>query len=320
MGGSIAGVSTALFLTRQGMPVLLCEKGILGGEQSSWGIGVEVKTAIDWLRQYRETGRLSALPMGGRWPKKLVGEHRDWLAAALPGAWTSRCAGWWRAGRTGLSVDYRWSGRSSTPRSSVTKKDADRPGAGSSRRGAPARPMGAYQNRIDPSRLVFIDETWTKTNMAPLRGWAPRGERLPAKVPHGRWKTMTFLAALRHDRVVAPWLIEGPINGESFLLYVEKVLVPTLKPGDIVIMDNLGSHEARRCAPSGPWAPGSSSCPSTRPDLNPIEMFFAKLKHWLRKAAWRSNDAIYSAISAILPDVSPNECRNFFTHAGYGQK
>jgi putative transposase len=99
------------------------------------------------------------------------------------------------------------------------------------------------QDRIDPSRLVFIDETWTKTNMAPLRGWAPRGHRIKAKVPHGRWKTMTFLAALRQDRVEAPWFIDGPINGERFRLYVEKVLVPTLNPGDVVIMDNLGSHK-----------------------------------------------------------------------------
>jgi len=102
-----------------------------------------------------------------------------------------------------------------------------------------------YQNRIDPARLVFIDETWTKTNMAPLRGWAPVGRRIKAKVPNGRWKTMTFLAALRHDRVAAPWLIDGPINGESFLLYVEKVLAPTLQPGDIVVMDNLGSHKGK---------------------------------------------------------------------------
>ena len=83
-----------------------------------------------------------------------------------------------------------------------------------------------YRERIDPSRLVFIDETWTKTNMAPLRGWAPRGQRIKAKVPHGRWQTMTFLAALRHDRITAPWFIDGPINGETFRLYVENVLVP----------------------------------------------------------------------------------------------
>ena len=100
-----------------------------------------------------------------------------------------------------------------------------------------------YQDRIDPARLVFIDETWTKTNMAPLRGWAPVGQRIKAKVPNGHWKTMTFLAALRQDRVEAPWLIDGPINGERFLVYVEKVLMPTLKPGDIVVMDNLGPQK-----------------------------------------------------------------------------
>jgi hypothetical protein len=103
----------------------------------------------------------------------------------------------------------------------------------------------AYQNRIEISRLVFLDETWTKTNMVPLRGWALRGSRLRAKVPYGRRKTMTFLAALRHDRIDAPWLLDGPINGEKFQIYVEKLLVPTLRPGDIVIMDNLGSHSGR---------------------------------------------------------------------------
>jgi transposase len=115
-----------------------------------------------------------------------------------------------------------------------------------------------YRERIDPSRLVFIDESWTKTNMAPLRGWAPRGQRIKAKVPHGRWQTMTFLAALRHDRITVPWFFDGPINGEAFRLYVENVLVPTLQPGDIVIMDNLGSHKGdavRRAIPRAGRAP-----------------------------------------------------------------
>ena len=130
----------------------------------------------------------------------------------------------------------------------------------------------AYQGRIDPERLVFIDETWAKTNMAPLFGWAPRGERLKAKVPHGHWKTMTFLAALRHDRVEAPWLINGPINGERFLLYVEKVLAPTLRPDDIVIMDNLGSHKAKAVR-RAIRATGARLffLPKYSPDLNPIE-------------------------------------------------
>ena len=168
--------------------------------------------------------------------------------------------------------------------------------------------------------MVFIDETWTKTNMSPLRGWGPRGERLLAKVPHGRWKTLTFIAALRYNRVAAPWLIEGPINGESFRVYVEKVLAPTLAPDDIVIMDNLGSHRGKAIR-AAIRAVGARLffLPKYSPDLNPIEMFFAKLKHGLRKADRRSSDAIYNAIATILPDVSSDQCRNFFTHAGYGQ-
>jgi hypothetical protein len=101
-----------------------------------------------------------------------------------------------------------------------------------------------YQNRVGPNRLVFIDETWARTDMAPLRVWA-RGHRLPAKVPHGGWKTTTLLAALRHDRIVAPWLVEGPIDGETFRTYVEKILVPTLHECNIVIMDNLGNHKGK---------------------------------------------------------------------------
>jgi len=176
----------------------------------------------------------------------------------------------------------------------------------------------AYQGRIDPSRLVFIDETWTKTNMAPLRGWAPCGQRLPGKAPHGRWKTMTFLAALRHDRVTAPWLIDGPIDGRTFRQYVEEVLVPTLKPGDIVIFDNLGSHKGKAVR-QAIRAAGAKLffLPKYSPDLNPIEQLFAKLKHWLRKAATRTDDAIYHAIARILPNVSSTECTNYFANSGY---
>ena len=105
--------------------------------------------------------------------------------------------------------------------------------------------MKKYQSRLDPRRLVFIDETWAKTNMAPIRGWAPRGQRLQARVPHGHWKTLTLIAALRCDRIDAPCVFDGPINGRSFTAYVEQVLVPTLVPGDIVILDNLGSHKGQ---------------------------------------------------------------------------
>ena len=171
-----------------------------------------------------------------------------------------------------------------------------------------------HQGRVDPARLVFIDETWTKTNMAPLRGWAPRGERLKAKVPHGHWKTMTFLAALRHDRVEAPWLLDGPINGECFRLYVDKVLVPTLRPGDIVVMDNLGSHKSKAVR-RAIRAAGAQLLflPKYSPDLNPIEQLFAKLKHCLRKAAERTRDAVCDAVGTILDTVSAAECENYLS-------
>ena len=158
------------------------------------------------------------------------------------------------------------------------------------------------QGRIDPSRLVFIDETWTKTNMAPLRGWAPCGQRLPGKAPHGRWKTMTFLAALRHDRVTAPWLIDGPIDGQSFLQYVEEVLVPTLKPGDIVIIDNLGSHKGKAIRQTIRAAGAKLFfLPKYSPDLNPIEKFFAKLSN---TGCERPPDA--PSMPSIMP--SPTSC------------
>jgi transposase len=177
-----------------------------------------------------------------------------------------------------------------------------------------------YQGRIDPERLVFLDETWTKTNMAPLRGWASRGRRLKAKVPHRRWKTLTFLAALRRDRIEAPWLIDGPINGERFRLYVERILVPSLRPGDVVIMDNLGSHRGsavRRAI----RAAGAKLffLPKYSPDLNPIEQLFAKLKHMLRKQCARTADAISTAIGRILDSCTSTECANYFRNAGYAQ-
>jgi transposase len=175
-----------------------------------------------------------------------------------------------------------------------------------------------HQNRVDPSRLVFIDETWTRTNMAPLRGWAPRGCRLISKVPDGRWRTMTFLAALRHDRITAPWLLEGPIDGESFATYVEKVLLPTLRPGDIVIMDNLGSHRGKiirqfiRSAGAKLFL-----LPKYSPDLNPIEQVFSKLKHLLRKAAARTVETVCAAIGQLLGTFTKDECANYFKNSGY---
>lgn len=165
---------------------------------------------------------------------------------------------------------------------------------------------------------MFIDETWTKTNMAPLRGWGARGQRIEAAVPHGHWKTQTFIAALRHDRVEAPWVLNGPINGESFRTYVEAELVPTLKPGDIVVMDNLGSHKSQAVRQAIRRAGARRLfLPKYSPDLNPIEQFFFKLKHWLREAAARSLGDLTKALKDILEKVTPEECANFFANSGY---
>ena len=174
-----------------------------------------------------------------------------------------------------------------------------------------------YQGRLDPRRLVFIDETWAKTNMTRARA-CPRGERLVAKVPHGRWRTLTFLAALRCDRIEAPCVIDGPINGESFLAYVEQVLVPTLRPGDIVIMDNLGSHKGQAVR-RAIRAAGAKLffLPPYSPDLNPIEQVFAKLKTLLRKADERTIEATWRRIGYLLDRFTPEECANYFTNAGY---
>ena len=175
-----------------------------------------------------------------------------------------------------------------------------------------------YRARIDPSRLVFLDETWTKTNMAPLRGWGPKGSRLRATAPYGHWNTMTFLAALHHNRIEAPWLLDGPINGERFLIYVEEVLAPTLRPGDIVIMDNLGSHKGKAVRAAIRKAGAHLIfLPKYSPDLNPIEQFFAKLKHFLRKTGARTIETVCAAIGELLGSVTSSECINYFRNAGY---
>lgn len=154
--------------------------------------------------------------------------------------------------------------------------------------------------------------------MTRLHGWARRGDRLTAKVPHGHWKTVTFLAALRHDRIEAPCLFDGPINGELFLAYVEQCLVPTLRPGDIVVLDNLGSHKSKAVR-RAIRAAGARLLflPKYSPDLNPIEQLFAKFKMLLRKVGARSIDAISQAIAQILTTYTPAECANYLNNAGY---
>jgi transposase len=171
---------------------------------------------------------------------------------------------------------------------------------------------------FDPDRLVFIDETWASTSMARRHGRCARGERLKVGVPHGHWKTTTLVAGLRSRGIAAPFVLDGPINRIAFETYVEKVLVPKLRPGDIVIMDNLSSHKGPRVREMID-AVGASLLflPPYSPDFNPIENAFSKLKAHLRKAAERTIDGLWTAIGRVIDLFTPAECRNYFKAAGY---
>jgi transposase len=165
---------------------------------------------------------------------------------------------------------------------------------------------------------VFIDETWASTNMARTHGRAPRGERLRAPIPHGHWKTTTFVAGLRTSGIVAPMVLDGPINGHSFQAYVDQVLAPELRPGDVVIMDNLGSHKGAGIRPAIEAAGASLLyLPPYSPNFNPIENAFAKLKALLRREAARTVDALWTAIGRLIDLITPAECSNMFAAAGY---
>ena len=174
------------------------------------------------------------------------------------------------------------------------------------------------QPGLNPAQLVFIDETWVTTNMTRLRGRCPRGKRLIAAVPHGHWRTSTFVAGLRMSGLSAPLVLDGAMNGEAFLAYVEQILAPTLAPGDIVIMDNLSSHKAAGVR-EAIEARGARVfyLPPYSPDLSPIEQAFSKFKALIRKAATRTREALWNAIGQFLGRFTPQECANYFANAGY---
>ncbi len=176
-----------------------------------------------------------------------------------------------------------------------------------------------WQLFLDPERLVFIDEAGAATNMVRRYGWAPRGRRLVQAAPYGHWCTTTFVAGLRSTGLVAPLVLDGPMNGQAFLAYVEQVLVPTLRPGDVVVMDNLGAHKVAGVG-DAIRAAGASLLylPPYSPDLNPIEQAFAKLKALLRCAAVRTKEALWITIGQLLSQFSPNECQNYLVNSGYG--
>ena len=177
-----------------------------------------------------------------------------------------------------------------------------------------------FEGQVDlaPERLVFVDESWASTNLSRRYGRCPRGERLRMSVPHGHWKTTTFIAGLRNRGIIAPFVIDCPVNRDIFETWVEKVLTPDLRAGDIVVMDNLASHKGPRVRDLIEAAGAELRyLPPYSPDFNPIENAFAKLKALLRREAARTIDALWSAIGRLIDLVTPEECVNMFAAAGY---
>ena len=171
---------------------------------------------------------------------------------------------------------------------------------------------------LDTTRLVFIDETAVSTNLVRLRGRAPRGVRLIGHVPLGAWRTVTFVAALRHNKMAAPMVIEGAMTGEIFRAYVEQCLVPTLRRNDIVVMDNFAAHKVPGIREAIEKAGATLRyLPKYSPDLNPIELPYSKFKTFLRKVAARTVRRLYRAIRSFVPQLGARECANYFRHAGY---
>ena len=175
-----------------------------------------------------------------------------------------------------------------------------------------------WQRFTDPDRFVFIDETGAATNMVRRYGWAPRSERLVTATPYGHWHTTTFVAGLRSTGLVAPLVLDGPMNGPAFLAYVEQFLAPTLQPGDVVVMDNLGAHKVAGVA-EATKAVGASVLylPPYSPDLNPIEQAFSKLKALLRGVATRTKETLWTTIGQLIDRFTPDECRNYLANSGY---
>ena len=276
-------------------------------------------TAIRWAKRWRETGSFEAKTNKGQ-SRSPLRKHEEWLLGLVkqePDLTLEEIQRRLLAEhqhKAGLGSVWRFFDRHGISfKKSLRAAEQDRPDVAAARTA-----WAENQPKLDPERLVFIDETGTSTNMARLRGRAPRGERLVSKVPHGHWKTTTFVAGLRTNALTAPCVIDGPMNGDAFLAYVEQILVPTLKPGDIVVMDNLSSHK-RPAIREAIEAAGARLfyLPPYSPDFNPIEQLFAKLKAALRKAAERSVESLWNRIAILLDIFPPDECANYFRNSGY---
>ena len=278
---------------------------------------VSPSSVINWLRRWHDDRSAVAKPSGGSvsplekrsdWLLTLVAKQPDMtLDEVIAAMRTRRFAG----SRSALSRFFIR--HNVTFKKSLRATEQDRPDVARAR-----RRWNREQGMLDPARLVFIDETAASTKMVRLRGRCPRGVRLVGHAPHGHWKTITFVAGLRNDGMVAPLVVDGPMNGTIFVSYIEHCLAPTLDRRDIVIIDNSSTHKGAGVR-DAIEAVGATLCylPPYSPDFNPIEQSFSKLKAHLRKAAERTVEGLCRRIGAIVPSFSAQECSNYFAHSGY---
>ena len=290
----------------------------LSCRQAAARFGVSASSAIRWQGMCRSGGDARPKPQGGDRLSRRTEAHADLIHAALAEVpdmtlpeLKTRLAE--QGAQVSVSALWRFCHRHKITRKTAHAAEQDRPDVRKRREA-----WFEGQLDLDPARLVFIDETWASTNMARRYGRALRGWRLRLGVPHGRWKTTTFVAGLRTSGVVAPFVLDGPINRRAFETYVEQVLVPELRSGDVVILDNLSSHKGARVR-ALIEAVGASLLylPPYSPDFNPIENAFAKLKALLRKAAERTVEGLWTAIGCLIETFTPAECANYFAAAGY---
>ena len=282
-------------------------------------LNLGASTTIRWMDRWRKTGNVEAKPGTGH-SRSPLERHKRWLielVAAEPDLTLEEIRVRLRSEKkqkAGIGSIWRFFDRHDiTFKKTLHAAEQDRPDVAAERAA-----LKAEQPKLRAPRLVFIDETAVTTKMVRHYGRSPRGQRLVSGVPHGHWKTLTLVAALRIDGLTAPYVIDGAMDGPSFLAYVEQVLVPTLRKGDIVFMDNLRTHKIAG-AREAIEAVGARVryLPAYSPDLNPIEQAFSRLKAALRKGATRTVDALHKLIGKLVKSFAPQMCANYFRHAGY---
>src|ERR1700694_1167043 len=280
-----------------------------------------LSTVGGFIKRKRETGSVSQDKFGGYKTfslephtdlvKELVAEQPDRTLAEL----RDRLAKEQGTGSQSASSRFLPPLNLTFKKKSVHAAEQDRPDVAAARRA-----LRKQQQTLDPKKLVFIDETAATTKMTRLYGRAPQGKRLVDKLPHGHWKTTTFICGLRYDGVTAPFVLDGPMDGPHFLAYVEQILAPTLKKGQIVFLDNVSTHKVDGVE-EAIEARGARAVflPAYSPDLNPIEQLFARLKSFLRKMKARTVETLWRAISSFLKEVSKDECKAYLANSGYTQ-